>query len=480
MNKILNKLMVLILVISIFALVGCGSDDSELILRVYNSQDYIDEGLDDDGNKVTTSVIEDWQLDYFNRTGKHVEVIYDTFETNETMLNTLKTGKTTYDLCCPSEYVVQKMIREGMIEKYDYSLTYGYEKVNNYNEYASPYIKKIFNESGLSEYAIPYMWGTLGLLYNVDLVDSSDVTTWGVLWNEDYKNMASAKDSVRDTFVSGVMYLNHDTLMEYRSKYLSGEITPTEYNKIVSNIMNDTSDLDSVEAVLKQLKQNIFGFEVDSGKNDIVTGKIAINVAWSGDAVYSMQTALEEEGVILNYNVPLEGGNVWFDAWVMPKGANKELAQDFVNFLCHPSVASQNMDYIGYTSPIAGDEIYELALDNYGDDEGDTIVDLTYFFEGTLSDEYLEDGRVIIRTDGYNNVLDTQYPTKEVLERCAIMEDFKDRNEAVLEMWENVKLGDYSILLTIIVASSIALVIGLGYYSKYAKIRRRKKNKLNW
>lgn len=480
MKKYIYKIFIFMCLMFIVTLVGCSDNNDELTLRVYNSQDYIDEGLDDAGNKVTTSVIEDWQEDYFQRTGKRVEVIYDTFETNETMLNTLKTGKTTYDLCCPSEYVVQKMIREGMIEKYDYSIDSGYLYIDNYNQYASPYIKSIFNSSGLADYAIPYMWGTLGLLYNVDLVDSDDVETWGVLWNSDYKNMASAKDSVRDTYVAGVMYLNHDKLMEYRDKYLSGELSSSEYNALVSSIMNDTSDISSVEAVLKEMKQNIFGFEVDSGKNDIVTGKISINVAWSGDAVYSMQTAYDEEGVTLNYIVPLEGGNVWFDAWVMPKGANKELAQDFVNYLCHPSVASQNMEYIGYTSPIAGDDIYELALDTYGSEDGDTIVDLSYFFEGTLSEEYLVDGKAIIVTDGYNNVLDAQYPSKDVLERCAIMEDFKDRNNEVLAMWENVKLGEYSVWLTIVVIVTVVLILGIGYYVKYDKIRRKKNKKLNW
>ena len=478
--KYLRKALVFVIVLLSIVLVGCGKEeDEELVLRIYNSQDYIDEGLDDVGNKVSTSVMEDWVEDYFNRTGKVVSFVYDTFETNETMLNTLKTGKTNYDLCCPSEYVVQKMIREDMLEKFDFS-DGEYQYITNYNDYASPYIKNIFNESGLSEYAVPYMWGTLGLLYNTEMVDEEDLDTWGVLWNEKYKNLASAKDSVRDTFVSGVMYLNHDKLMAYREKYLSGEITSVEYNKFVSMVMNDTSDLDRVEEVLKEMKANIFGFEVDSGKNDIVTGKIAINVAWSGDAVYSIGTAEEEEDVILAYKVPLEGGNVWFDAWIMPKGANKELAQDFVNYLCHPETAARNMEYIGYTSPIAGDEIYDLVYDLYNDDEGDIDVDLTYFFGDTISEEKKTDGKVIIKTNEVNRQLDTQYPSMEVLERCAIMEDFKDRNNAVLAMWENVKLGNYSIWLTISVMGSVALVIGVCYYIKAMKSRRKKNRKLDW
>lgn len=479
LDRYVRKVLVFTLLLMVVLLVGCKETEEEnLVLRIYNCQDYIDEGLDDVGNKVSTSVMEDWAEDYKNRTGKVVSVVYDTFETNETMLNTLKTGKTTYDLCCPSEYAIQKMIREGMLEKYDYDGEYLY--ITNYNDYASPYIKKVFTESGLSEYAVPYMWGTLGLLYNPEMVDEEDLDSWGALWDEDYKNLASAKDSVRDTYVAGVMYLNHDKLMAEREKYLNGLITSEEYNTFVSRVMNDTSDLEGVAKVLKEMKENIFGFEVDSGKNDIVTGKIAINVAWSGDAVYSMATAEEEEEVYLSYKVPLEGGNVWFDGWVMPKGANKELAQDFVNFICHPSIASRNMEYIGYTSPIAGDEIYELAYDMYYEEDGEYEIDLTYFFDGTISDEYLEDGKVIFRTSERNRGLETQYPTIEVLDRCAIMEDFKDQNDNVLAMWESVKLGEYSIWLTVGVGAGVVVIIGLGYYIKALKSRRKKNKKLDW
>ncbi len=479
LDRYVRKVLVFALLLMVVCLVGCSDTEEEnLVLRIYNCQDYIDEGLDDVGNKVSTSVMEDWAEDYKNRTGKVVSVVYDTFETNETMLNTLKTGKTTYDLCCPSEYAIQKMIREGMLEKYDHDGEYLY--ITNYNDYASPYIKKVFTESGLSEYAVPYMWGTLGLLYNPEMVEEEDLDSWGALWDEDYKNLASAKDSVRDTYVAGVMYLNHDKLMAEREKYLNGLITAESYNAFVSSVMNDTSDLEGVARVLKEMKENIFGFEVDSGKNDIVTGKIAINVAWSGDAVYSMATAEEEEEVYLSYKVPLEGGNVWFDGWVMPKGANKELAQDFVNFICHPSIASRNMEYIGYTSPIAGDEIYELAYDMYYEEDGEYEIDLTYFFDGTISDEYLEDGKVIFRTSERNRGLETQYPTIEVLDRCAIMEDFKDQNDNVLAMWESVKLGEYSIWLTVGVGAGVVVIIGLGYYIKALKSRRKKNKKLDW
>ena len=476
----IKKIVSFLLLMFILILVGCKKEGNNLVLRVYNWQDYIEDGKDDEGNKVSNSVIEDWILDYKERTGKDVSVVYDTFETPEIMLNNIKTGKTTYDLACPSEYMIQKMIREGMVEKYDYDGKL--INVSNFNEYGSPYIQRIFLESNLSEYAVPYMWGTMGLIYNPQLVDEEDIDSWSIMWNEKYKNMASAKDSVRDTYVVGVMYLNKDKLLKIKLDYESGLLTDAEYNREISLIMNDTSDIAGVERVLKKMKKNIFGFEVDNGKNDIVTGKIAINVAWSGDAVYSMDVAEEEEEVYLNYSVPKEGSNIWFDGWIMPKGANKELAQDFVNFLCQPEIAARNMDYIGYTTSIAGDEVFDLVKEWYAvsEEEEGEYADLTYFFGDTISPESKIDGKALVKVDVRGRQFDAQFPSEEVINRCAVMEDFKEMNDDVLAMWENVKLGDFSIWLSLGVVAGIIVIIGGIYYIKFLRESRKKKKKLNW
>ena len=294
--------------------------------------------------------------------------------------------------------------------------------------------------------------------------------------------MASAKDSVRDTYVVGVMYLNKDKLLKIKLDYESGLLTDAEYNREISLIMNDTSDIAGVERVLKKMKKNIFGFEVDNGKNDIVTGKIAINVAWSGDAVYSMDVAEEEEEVYLNYSVPKEGSNIWFDGWIMPKGANKELAQDFVNFLCQPEIAARNMDYIGYTTSIAGDEVFDLVKEWYAvsEEEEGEYADLTYFFGDTISPESKIDGKALVKVDVRGRQFDAQFPSEEVINRCAVMEDFKEMNDDVLAMWENVKLGDFSIWLSLGVVAGIIVIIGGIYYIKFLRESRKKKKKLNW
>lgn len=453
----------------------------EEVLRVYNWQDYINEGKDDDGAKIAESVTELWEKDYEQRTGKKVRVQYDTFETNETMLNTLRTGKTSYDLVCPSDYIIQKMIaatKDGKdesisIEKFDISA------MTNYNKYVSPYISDLFERSGWTDYAVAYMWGTVGFLYNPETVKYKDVSTWDFFWNTDYKNRITCKDVSRDAYVVGSLYAHSQELKAANKKYQKGTINGEELQKIVHAAANDTSDknIEKVGVLLSEMKNNIYGFEVDSGKTDIVSGKIDANLAWSGDAVYAMDLAEEEDGKELAFVIPEEGSTIWFDGWVMPKGANVPLAQDFVDFLCRPEIAVMNMDYIGYTSAIAGDAIFDLVCDNYEDENGKHEYDLSYFFKGTLSEEKYVDGRVIVRTDTLGRQLTTQYPSPDEAARCGIMEDFGEKNQAVLEMWSIVKsnnISAFSYVMMAVLAVMAALMIVSAVRRKMKKRRMRR------
>lgn len=440
-------------------------------LKIYNWEDYIDEGDDK-----TASVIEDWKKNYKDRTGKTVNVVYDKFATNEIMLSTITTGKSTYDLICPSEYTIQKMIRLDLLEKFELE-GQKYTDVKNYNLYGSKYLKDLFFSNNLASYAIPYMWGTLGFIYNPKYVSEEDVKHWEALYMEKYKNKATAKDSVRDTFVVGVFHSYYDELMDLKDKYQKGDITEKVYNQSIQTIMNGKTDDESLKVVkedLLKMKKNLFGFEVDNGKNDIATGKIWLNFAWSGDAVYSLDVAEEEEKTILKYSVPEEGSNVWFDGWVMPKGANKALATDFVNYLCNPEIAARNMNTIGYTSSIAGDAIWEQINDWYGDSQGEEV-DLSYLFEGTLSSQYLTDGKAIIKVGERDRQFDAQYPSYEVITRCGIMEDFGDRNDAVLSMWKDVKSGEFNVVFVVI--GVVAVVGCVGGVVAYRKVKDSKKKK---
>ena len=273
----------------------------------------------------------------------------------------------------------------------------------------------------------------MGFTYDPDYFEPEEVGTWECLWNKDakYKNQFSLKDSMRDTYVTAIFHV-------YRDEIKALDEDDPEYNAKLTAIFNrcDDETIAKVEAALKEAKKTTINtFEVDEGKDDIVKGAYHANLAWSGDAIYAMDSAEENEPAkYLNYALPEEGSNVWFDGWCMPKGANKEVAEEFVNFISLPEIAVLNMSYVGYTSPIVGDEVWEYVEETYAADEKveDTYeVDLSFYFgkEAKISIDSEEEGRQF----------DAQYPTEEVLKKCCMMNDFGDQQKKVEEMWVRVK-----------------------------------------
>lgn len=407
-------------------------------LKIYNSNDYIYKEENGDG------VIEEFK-EYVKETdGVTLDITYDVFDTNEIMLSQLETGSASYDLVCPSDYMIQKMMSKGMVIPFasgeDRKALYGdrYEGwEDNYSHYASPYLQDAFknisatlpdgSSATLDQYARGYMWGTLGIIYNPDfyrfveqidengnpVLSADDVKVqmndWNVLWNKNYKGTFQIKDSMRDTYAVGLMKCYDDLFQKILTKFENKEIDDTEYNKEISTIFNNISHIDdfnaldkkyggagdatadsiisSIESALSSLRANSYGLEVDSGKSDILDGKLSgIGIAWSGDAVYSIDTA-ETLGTNLYYSIPKTGGNIWFDGWVLLKNCkNQEYAQKFIDFISNPEIAAQNMDYIGYTPFIAGDDILELVRSWY-----DPRFNYMYAYDETANDYYYDD-----------------------------------------------------------------------------------------
>ena len=464
----------LLFVMIVFSSVCVSAEDTKKVLRIYNWEDYIADGKDDEGNATDeiAKVIEEFEEYYFNKHNETITVEYVTYATNEVMLSTLETGKSQYDLVCPSDYVIQKMIKKDMLEK----LT---APIASYEQYASPYIKDLFAKNGWDEYGVCYMWGTMGFLYDPEVVEEEDVSTWGVMWNPIYQHKVTTKDSMRDTYVAGVAYTYLEELKDLKKDYEENKISTQFYNEKITEILNRCDD-DTISLVgesLSAMKLNIFGFEVDSGKTDIATGKISINFAWSGDAVYAMDIAESDAGKELKYSVPVEGSNIWFDAWVMPKGANVALAQEFMEFVCMPEIAVKNMEKIGYTSAIAGDAVYEMIVDWYGDDDGEYTVDLSYFFGDTL-ENYSE---ALVKTSEVGRQFTAQYPTIDIVNRCAIMQDFGDQNENVMAMWQDFKSESIYypglMILVLLVGCYLAYVIYNGRQKMVRNKRLKEKNK---
>ena len=428
---------------SMALLAGCGKH-YDVTLTIYNWEDYIYEGVDEKGKYVDDSLVEKFQKYYEEKTGLTIKVNYENFSTCEEMYQQITLKSIKPDLICPSDYMIQKMANEGMLEKFSYNEStkkYG-ESLSNWENYGSPYIKARFAAEVLDDgnsflsYSVPYFWGTMGFTYDPDYFTPEQVSSWECLWSKDkhFKSQFSLKDSMRDTYVAAIFHV-------YKDDIAALDESAADYNTKLNAIFNrcDDETIRKVENALKEAKNStVYAFEVDEGKDDIVRGVYHANLAWSGDAVYSMDNAeSSKDHKILNYSLPQEGSNVWFDGWCMPKGAQKELAEEFVNFICDPKYASLCMDAVGYTSPIVGAEIWDLVNDWYAadDDEEDVYeADLSFYFGDSIDEE----AAISIPTSERGRQFDAQYPTEDVLKRCCIMRDFGEQQTKVDEMWTRV------------------------------------------
>ncbi len=512
-----------LLAASSLTLFGCGGTTDVITLRICNWEEYIDLGdwgddelIDiennfaenpEDGVFGENSMVDDF-VEWFNSNHDYqVEVEYSTFGTNEDLYNRLSLGD-KYDLVCPSDYMIMKLLDEGQIQPFSEEFFDTDKEQNYYVNNVSPYITGIFdqyewNGGTWNDYAACYMWGTTGLVYNPEKIASpEDVETWNILRNQDYNKQVTIKDNVRDAYFVTLGMINRDEL-------LSLGTTSSDAARR-SDILNDTASetISAAEDVLKDIKENVYSFETDSGKADMVTGKVIANYQWSGDAVYIMD---EAEGDELNptelwYSVPDECTNLWFDGWVMLKNGiegnaqRQEAAEAFVNFLSRPDNAVRNMYYIGYTSSIASDLVYDYMDWTYGfvfdpsdeeyfDAELTDVYeyDLSYFFgEGyaplyvdastfeldydnltpsvqTLGEEYGND----IEYNVYSGAdidrgrqLFAQYPPSNVIDRSVVMLDFGDKLSEINQMWINVRCLDL-IDIDPVTVGIVAAVIGV-------------------
>lgn len=419
-------------------LTGC-NEKYDIKLVIYNWADYIYTGKDEEGNATGKSTITLFKEYYKEKYDKVVKVQYRTFSTPEIMYGQITSGRIKPDLICPSDYMIQKMANEGLLEKFSYNESTGEygESLQNFEDYGSPFIKERFSSVKLNDnnsfltYAVPYFWGTMGFTYDPDYFNEEEIGTWEALWSKEskFQKQLSLKDSMRDSYVTAIFHV-------YKDEIAALDESAEDYNQKLTAIFNrcDDETIKKVEAALKEAAgSTVNAFEVDEGKNEIVKGTYHANLAWSGDAIYAMDSA-EEGGKRLNYALPSEGSNVWFDGWCMPKGAQVDVAEEFVNFVSRPEIAALNMDAVGYTSPIVGEEMWDLVNEWYAaeDDEEDTYeVDLSFYFG--------EEAKINIPTSEKGRQFDAQYPTEEVLKKCCMMNDFGSQTEKVQDMFLRVK-----------------------------------------
>lgn len=293
MKKII--VLVLVMVLTTVMFTACAQED-KVVLNVYNWGDYIDEDI--------------FEM-FEEETG--IKINYETYATNEEMYTKIKKGGTKYDLAIPSEYMIEKMIREEMLEKIDLS------KIPNFVNIDEDFKNLSFDPE--NAYSVPYFWGTVGIIYNTELIDEP-IQSWSVLWDEKYAGQFTMMDSQRDSIMVALKKLG--------------------YSMNTKNL----DELEEAKQLLIEQKPMVLAYVGDNVKDMLISGEAAMAVVWSGEA-----SAVIQEYDEFEYVLPVEGSNKWFDNIVIPKGANNiDAAHQFIDFLCRPDIGLLNADYVGYST----------------------------------------------------------------------------------------------------------------------------------
>lgn len=310
MRRIFSIVLSLLLVLSTLPVLA------EEVVNVYNWEDYINQ-----------KAIEMFQ----EETG--IKVNYMNFTTNEDMMVQVRATPAAFDVVFPSDYCVERLIAENLLEELNFD-NIPLAKENTLDWLQTP----AYDKEG--KYSVPFMWGTVGILYNTKMVDEP-VDSWGLLWDQKYNNNVLMLDSIRDTLGLALKYCGFS--------------------------MNTRNPIEIETAKQKLIEQKTSGmvkaYQVDETKDKMVANEAALAVVWSGDAQYAIDLNPD-----LAYSVPKEGSNVWVDAMVVPKGArNKENAEKFINFMCRPDIAKLNCEQIRYSSP--NKAAIELMGSEYSDNK---------------------------------------------------------------------------------------------------------------
>lgn len=277
---------------------ACG--EKQVVLNVYNWGDYIDE-----------TILDDFEEEY------NIKVNYEMFASNEDMYVKIKQGGTHYDVAFPSDYMIEKMVKEDLLVEFDTSSLENYKHIGEKFK-GLPYDAE-------NKYSVPYLWGTVGLIYNKELVDEADMMSWNALFDEKYNGQILMYDSQRDSLAVAFKKLGY------------------------SLNSTDPKELEEAKQLLIKQKPLILAYVTDNVKDLMLSEEAAIGVDYSGDA---FQIILEGGTDKFGYSVPQEGSNMWFDAMVIPKGAEHvEEAKLFIDYMSRPDVALKNVEYVQYSTP---------------------------------------------------------------------------------------------------------------------------------
>ena len=300
MKKTVKRLLSVLMVGAMgLSFTGCSSGGENGKVVVYNWGDYIDPAVNEMFTKETG-----------------IKVVYSDYANNEEMYASVEPGNVKYDVLFPSDYMIEKMINKDMLQKIDFS------KIPNYENIDEQFLNLPYDPN--NAYSVPYMWGTVGIVYNKTMVEEP-VDSWDILWDSKYKGQIFMYDSERDSIMVALKKLGY------------------------SMNTRDEKELEEAKQLLIEQAPLVLAYVGDEGKNKMINGEAALMTAWAGDAMVML-----EENPDLAYVLPKEGTNYFVDGIVIPKNAeNVEQAHEYINFLCRPDIAAMNAEYIGYSTPIS-------------------------------------------------------------------------------------------------------------------------------
>ena len=389
------------ILIALFCILGTQAQyDRQQVLKVYNWDEYIGEG-----------VVEKFEKWYKEVTGNTIKVEYITYDYPEDCFNQMLNGEIDADVFCPPEYLVERMMKRHML--HPISTCFTEKGIPNWMNGTSPFIDELLQFIGeaqgvkAKDYAVGYLWGNTGVLINTKYVKPEEVYSWGFLLDSKFRGKVIMKDSFSDLYNILISYAFYDEI----------KTGATNRNLLATYLTN--RNIAIVEDLLERARPQMKSFAVDEDKRLMIDGSNWMSVTWNGDAKWAIDEA--KEGVNLQYVVPQEGSDCWMDCWVIPTCAkNTEAASYWINFLCRPDIALLCMDETGYSSAIATPDILKTITNN---DIKETI-DLSYFFGPKAT---------AVHADSI------MYPDISTINRCSFLRDSGDRQEVIREMWNKIK-----------------------------------------
>lgn len=403
MKKILRVVLFVVLFATMaVTLAACKTTPREEVLKIYLPGNYIDEDY----------MKEAFPAWYKEQTGKNVELEFITFEAVENIQTNVETGKADYDILCPSDYMVEYLLSKDLLQKVDKNVI----DISEEGLFRTEYVNTTKEFDPTLEYAVPYMYGTLGLVYDYSKTNEH-ITSWEALFGDKYAGKRSVKKSIHDAYAAACLYAERNNLIP---------LTSEQKKAAVQAVFENTTDemIAKAKNVLNSVKSSAV-WDVDTIKFQMATNQsdVAVALMWSCDAGYVMNDYEDDDGNEFEgnrnlwYVVPEEGGNVYIDAFVISKYAvNVNAANWFLKFVSQKDVAIVNSEWAGAISPVAA--AYDDLLTYYTEDEDGMFENVSEEWKAMF--------------------IETMFPSAETLNRCGVMKDFGARKSAVNTMWGNI------------------------------------------